>query len=68
MLDKDFADVFRYTPPEYMGIVVIRLPEPITLRAIENALRRLVLAAGGQDLKGKLWIVDTRRIREFEPS
>lgn len=65
-LDKDFASILRFPPARYAGIVVLRLPEPITLGAIEDALRRFVAAAVGKNLSGRLWIIDSRRIREFQ--
>jgi hypothetical protein len=45
---------------------VLRLPEPLTPTAIEEALQRLLAAAAGRALAGRLWIVDAQRIREFE--
>lgn len=63
-LDKDFAQVLRYPPARYPGIVVLRLPEPVTLLAIHDALRRLVAAARDTDLAGRLWIIDAWRIRQ----
>jgi len=64
-LDKDFASVLRFPPGRYAGLVVLRLPEPLTPTAIEEALQRLLAAAPGQGLVGRLWIVDAERIREF---
>jgi len=29
-LDKDFASILRFPPRHYAGIVVLRLPEPLT--------------------------------------
>jgi predicted nuclease of predicted toxin-antitoxin system len=65
-LDKDFSSILRFPPGRYAGIVVHRLPEPITPAAIEDALRRFLEASAGRGLPGRLWIVDRRRIREFE--
>jgi hypothetical protein len=45
---------------------VLRLPEPLTLATISEAIRRFPAASSGIDLAGRLWIVDSRRIREFE--
>jgi predicted nuclease of predicted toxin-antitoxin system len=64
-LDKDFASVLRFPPGRYAGLVVLRLPEPLTPTAIEEALQRLLAVAPGQGLVGRLWIVDAERIREF---
>ena len=65
-LDKDFSGILRFPPEEYRGIVVLRLPEPLTPTVIEDALRRFVVAARGVDLGGRLWVIDVQRIREFE--
>ena len=65
-LDKDFSSILRFPPARYAGIVVLRLPEPLTPAAIEDALRRFLDASAGKDLTGRLWIIDARRIREFE--
>jgi len=65
-LDRDFTNILSFPPARYAGIVVLRLPEPITPGAIEGALRRFLEASAGQDLAGRLWIIDAHRIREFE--
>lgn len=65
--DKDFTDVLRFPPARYRGIVVLRLPEPITLPMIENALVRVADLAETRSVIGRLWIVSINRIREYEP-
>lgn len=45
---------------------MLRLPEPLTPAAIDNALRRFLVASAGQNLAGRLWIVDAHRVREFQ--
>ncbi|HET9665055.1 MAG TPA: hypothetical protein VFP00_12585, partial [Burkholderiales bacterium] len=62
----DFSSVLRFPPGRYAGIVVLRLPEPLTPAAIEDAVRRFLDASRGRDLTGRLWIIDSHRIREFE--
>ena len=64
-LDTDFASILRFPPHRYAGIVVLRLPEPTNVAAIEDALRRLLAASSGIALDGKLWVVDHQRIREY---
>lgn len=64
-LDRHFASVLRFPPTRYAGIVVLRLPEPLRLESIENALQRLLRASSGVDLGGKLWVIDAHRIREY---
>jgi predicted nuclease of predicted toxin-antitoxin system len=65
-LDKDFSSILRFPPARYAGIVVLRLPEPLTPAAIEDALRRFLVASARTDVAGRLWIIDARLIREFE--
>ena len=65
-LDKHFSSILRFPPARYAGIVVLRLPEPLALATIEDALRRFLVGSAGQDLAGRLWIIDAHRIREFE--
>ncbi len=67
-LDKDFANILRYPPEEFAGIVVLRLPGPLSLAAIQGALLRFARAAETRDLAGRLWIVESTQIRIFDPS
>jgi predicted nuclease of predicted toxin-antitoxin system len=64
-LDTDFANTLLFRPSRYRGIVVLRLPEPITLPAIEDALSRVADLAATRTLTGRLWIVSANRIREY---
>jgi predicted nuclease of predicted toxin-antitoxin system len=61
-LDKDFADIRAYPPADYAGIVVLRAGDQsaANIRALVSRLLPLIQAGG---LTGKLWIVDTRRVR-----
>lgn len=65
-LDKDFSSILRFPPARCAGIVVLRLSEPLNPTAVEDALRRFLDASAGQDLAGRLWVIDSRRIREYE--
>jgi predicted nuclease of predicted toxin-antitoxin system len=64
-LDRGFSSILRFPPERYAGIVVLRLPEPLTPDSIEGALGRFVQAASGRVLNGRLWVIDARRVREF---
>ncbi|MBE7438005.1 MAG: DUF5615 family PIN-like protein [Spirochaetales bacterium] len=64
--DKDFSSILRFPPQRYAGVIVLRLAEPFTLPDIENALQRFLAASTGQNLTGRLWIIDSERIREFD--
>lgn len=65
-LDKGFSSILRFPPEEHAGIVVLRMPEPLTPGTIDNGLRRFLAASTGQRLAGRLWIVDAHRVREFQ--
>ena len=64
-MDKDLSNTVRYPPREYAGIVLLRVPEPITLQAIERAMSIFLDLAATRSPIGRLWIVDRERVREF---
>lgn len=64
-LDLDFSQVFRYPPSRFSGIAVLRLPEPMSLPALQEAARILARALAGREIDGKLWIVSRGRVREY---
>ena len=65
--DLDFADVRRYPPDQYSGIVVLRLPDTTVAREIARVLERFLMEPGFLDsLAGRLAIVEVDRVR-FRP-
>jgi hypothetical protein len=56
-----------FNPGEYAGIAVVRLPHKPTAGHLIDAIRTLVLALSAASFEGKLWIVQTGRIREYQP-
>jgi predicted nuclease of predicted toxin-antitoxin system len=61
-LDTGFADVRRYPPQDYAGLIVLRLKrqdKPAILRAFERAMRVFAL----EPVTGALWIVEEDRVR-----
>ena len=66
-LDLDFSNVLRFPPERYAGIAVLRVPHPIRLDAIQDRVRVLLKALKGEDLSGRLWIVEQDRLREYSP-
>lgn len=61
-LDLDFSDIRAYPPSEYLGIVILRPPEPSRQRVLQMLTRVLpVLAAQWAD--HQLWIVEPERVR-----
>lgn len=65
--DLDFADVRRYPPEQYAGIVVLRLPDDAIAPGVVNLLERF---AGNPvfttQLAGRLAVVEESRVR-FRP-
>lgn len=65
--DLDFADVRRYPPDEFLGLVVLRLPEQTTASEIAQVLERFLSdTVLVNSLPGHLAIVEYERAR-FRP-
>lgn len=65
--DLDFADVRRYPPDQYPGIVVLRLPDTTVAQEIARVLERFLMEPGFlEPLAGRLAIVEADRVR-FRP-
>ncbi len=65
-LDKDFSDPLRYPPKDYAGLIVVRLPGRFQLALLERALALVVAAAEHSDVRGRLWIAEIDRLREYQ--
>jgi predicted nuclease of predicted toxin-antitoxin system len=65
-LDRDFSDPLRYPPSQYAGIIVIRLPGRFRLPQVERALALVIEATKQTDVRGRLWIAEVDRIREYQ--
>ncbi len=61
-VDADFVNVLRYSPIETPGVVRLRI-HPAIEEAIDVLLRRAIPRLARIDLRGKLVVVDERRIR-----
>ncbi|MDR1282731.1 MAG: DUF5615 family PIN-like protein [Opitutaceae bacterium] len=61
-LDLDFSNIQAYPPSRYPGIVVLR-PDDQSHTKVAAALRNLLMLLPKETLAGKLWIVESRRIR-----
>jgi predicted nuclease of predicted toxin-antitoxin system len=61
-LDKDFSDIRAYPPGQFSGIVVLRARDQTTVH-IRALVSRVLPILGTDDVVGKLWIVDERRVR-----
>jgi Domain of unknown function (DUF5615) len=66
-LGLDFSNPFVFPPEQFAGIAVLRLPRRLTPGALYSALGTLINALAQRPIKGKLWIVEGYRIREYLP-
>jgi predicted nuclease of predicted toxin-antitoxin system len=62
-LDLDFTNVIRFPPDNTSGVVVLRLPRQPSLKLLEKMVMDLMSALRRLSVEGKLWIVETGRIR-----
>lgn len=65
-LDVDFANPFRFPPAQTFGIVVLRVHDRPGRRDIQVVLERLVEGLEHAGPKGRLWVVEPDRIRQYE--
>jgi predicted nuclease of predicted toxin-antitoxin system len=65
-LDMDFANPLMFTPSEYAGIAVLRLPARATPADLLFRVRTLANHLSRSSIRGKLWIVDAGRVREYQ--
>jgi hypothetical protein len=66
-LDLDFSNPFLYPPWESAGIAVLRLPPKPSADDLRQLCRLLCMALRQGDIRGKLWIIQPGRIREYRP-
>lgn len=62
--DLDFADTRRYPPAEFSGLVILRLRHRTMPRQIERITH---IVSSGEELAGRLWIVEDDRVRDWTP-
>jgi hypothetical protein len=67
-LDLEFGNPLRFRPADYAGIVVLRLPPRATSAHIGDLVRTFAAGLSRSGVEGKLWIVQPRRIREYQPA
>lgn len=66
-LDLDFSNPVRFSPSDYAGIAVLRLPSRPTPRDLVDLMLTLISALAQSSIEGKLWIVQRGKIREYTP-
>ena len=65
-LDLDFANPLRFKPSQYAGIAVLRLPSKPCDADLTDLLHTLARALANDSITGKLWIVETGRVRVYQ--
>ncbi len=65
-LDLGFASPLVFLPSDYAGIAVLRLPQKPSAADLESLIRTLADALESEQPAGKLWIVETGRIRIYQ--
>ena len=65
-LDLDFANPLLFDPADYRGIAVLRLPPKTGAEDLHEAMQTLIAGLAQSDIRGKTWIVQRGRIREYQ--
>ena len=65
-LDLDFANPLVFNPSASAGIAVLRLPPKSAHKELLEVVRTLIGGLAGENITGKLWIVQKGRIREYQ--
>jgi predicted nuclease of predicted toxin-antitoxin system len=66
-LDLDLSNPIVFPPQRYAGIAVLRLPSQPSYGNLLTLVRTLVDALEREKLVGRLWSVESGRIRVYEP-
>jgi len=65
-LDLGFANPLLFLPSHYPGIVVLRLRQKPSAADLASLVQTLINALKSEEPTGKLWIVETGRIRIYQ--
>ncbi len=65
-LDLDFANPLLFKPSLYSGIAVLRLSSRPTIEEIDAGIRYLARVLAERPIAGKLWIVQSSGVREYQ--
>ena len=66
-LDLDFSNPIRFPPAPTEGIVILRPPRPV-IQTVRTLLQEILPEFTSPAVRGKLWIVEPGRLREYDPS
>ena len=65
-LDLDFSNPLLFDPARYYGIAVLRLSAERGDTGLLDAIRTFAAGLTDASIEGKLWVVRTGRIREYQ--
>jgi predicted nuclease of predicted toxin-antitoxin system len=65
-LDLDFSNPLVFLPSRYAGIAVLRLPAKPSHADLRRLVQTLAGALEHEAIEGKLWIVESGRIRIYQ--
>ena len=65
-LDLDFSNPLLFDPARYYGIAVLRLSAGTGDTELLDGVRTLAAGLADATIEGKLWVVRTGRIREYQ--
>lgn len=65
--DRGFGNRLKYNPSDYAGIIIIRLPSHHNFDDLREAIDTLVIRLEDTEVIGKLWIVQSGVIQEYQP-
>lgn len=63
--DRGFSNRGRFSPTNYPGIAIIRLPDRPSFLDWCEAIDTLILGLEQAAIVGKLWIIQSKRIQEY---
>ena len=66
-LDMDFANPLLFRPSDFAGIAVLRLPSKPTADDVLALVDVLAAGLAAASIDGRLWIVERRGIRQYQP-
>jgi len=66
--DKGFANILRFPPGTHAGILVLRMPNELSVPELNRRLLQALMRMEGEDLRGLLIIVEPHRIRIRRPA
>jgi predicted nuclease of predicted toxin-antitoxin system len=65
--DRGFGNRVKYNPSNYAGIVLIRLPSRYTFADWQQAIEILIQGLEEREATGKLWVIQSGSIQEYQP-